>query len=101
MRVLIRTLAVDFDSATDMGGFTFALMQKEGVDSLFRFNEPLGSDYVGTWKTNRQFIITILDWPGAGPPQVRALRASNIPPKIISLHALNPAMHTQSRQSIQ
>ena len=101
MRVLIRTLKVEFDSATDMGGFTFALMQKEGVDSLFRFNEPLGSDYVGLWKTSRQFIITILDWPGAGPTQVRALWESYFLRNILSLHALNPAMHAQSRQNIQ
>jgi len=65
-----QTLAVDFDSETDMGGYTFALLQKDGVDSLFSFTEPLGSDYVGIWTSNRQFIVTILDWPGAGPPQV-------------------------------
>lgn len=63
-------MTIDFDSATDMGGFTFAPLEKGDVDALFLFTEPLGSDYIGQWMSNRRFTITILDWPGAGPPQI-------------------------------
>ena len=63
---------VDFDIETDMGGFTFAQLEKVDVDSLFSFSEPLGSGYIGRWTTKSQFIVTIIDWPGAGPPQVFA-----------------------------
>jgi len=95
-------MQIEFDSATDMGGFTFALMQKEGVDSLFRFNEPLGSDYVGLWKTSRQFIITILDWPGAGPPQVGepfGMRASTRTDMARSIRVAAPALSIASQST--
>ena len=63
-------MTIDFDVDTDMGGFTFAPMVKEDVDSLFKFTQPLGSKYVGQWMTYKQFTITVIDWPGAGPPQI-------------------------------
>ena len=66
------------------------LLQKTDTDSLFAFSVSLGSgaflkaiekqglklialflvDYVGQWTSTTTFVITVIDWPGAAPPQV-------------------------------
>ena len=57
--------------ATDQAGLTRNVQQSRViVDSLFRFSQLLGTHYVGSWKSSRTFVVTIIDWPGAAPPTV-------------------------------
>ena len=65
------TLTISFDVATDQAGLSANVAQTRiVVDSLFKFSQLLGTDYVGTWKSSKVFVIAIIDWPGASPPTV-------------------------------
>jgi hypothetical protein len=94
-------MVIDFDKDTDMGGFATKNLEKEEVDSLFQFSEPMGSKYIGRWTTKREFTITIVDWPGAGPPQVGepfGMRASTRTDMARSIRVAPPLL-SQASQS--
>lgn len=65
------TITITFDKATDLAGLAVGAQQpRTVVDTLFDATQALGSDYRGTWVSNKVFRITIVDWPGAAPPEV-------------------------------
>jgi hypothetical protein len=65
------TITITFDIATDLAGLAVGAQQpRTVVDTLFDATQALGSDYRGMWISKKVFRITIVDWPGAAPPEV-------------------------------
>lgn len=63
------TITLEFDVATDLAGYELEQnLTKSAVDQLFAFSQPLGSDYVGRWSTNKTFVITMLNTTGVSSP---------------------------------
>lgn len=50
-----------------------AVATKGAIDTIFSFNQSLGTDYTGAWLAADTLVITVVDSTGAEPPTVAGL----------------------------
>ena len=97
------TITVNFNENTNQGGFPSAnqaggILNKSSVDEIFKFSAVVGKDYFGSWTTQSQFVIQVIDSTSAGPPipgafTVTILQGGNIrnfPPACAPSKAVSP-----------
>ena len=73
------TITLNFNEPTDAAGFSVgATIPKAELDQLFSFTPNLGRNYIGTWTTSSQIVITIVDASGHGVPAITYTTALRI-----------------------
>ena len=81
------TLTITFSQDTNKAQLPDQLT-KADIDLLLAFSQSLGTDYTGSWISNRVLVITARNVVGAGPPGIGSTRATvraeaklrNVPP---------------------
>eukprot|EP01137_Pigoraptor_chileana_P023903 Opistho-2@90985 len=66
------TIVLDFNLATS----TPDVSTKAALDALLKFSSPIGSNYVGEWKTNAQLVISIVTTGNVTEPPIGAFNVS-------------------------